>query len=285
MALNLAAEMYLGSHRLLKPIGSGKLCAVWDAIVDSKSERRALKVLLKLDKDQIALMKREFNLAKELNHPNVIRMYEYGLFQDHPFVAMEYFPSINLKQLLQQEGVEGIAPKLSSILQQCALGLGYIHDQGLIHCDIKPDNYLFNKEAGNIKLIDFAIAELKKGFFGRLLSVRTKQIAGTRSYMSPEQIRGESLDHRADIYSFGCLTYELATGKLPFTGASTNELLNKHLSSKIPPLETHNKNVTPGFSSLVKKMLAKKPEDRPQSMTEVATEMRNAGVVKTAAAS
>ncbi len=282
MALNLTSQTYLGSHRLLNPIGSGKLCAVWDAIVDSKSERRALKILLKLDKHQIALMKREFNLAKDLNHPNVIRMYEYGLFQEHPFVAMEYFPSINLKQLLQQKGVEGIAPKLPSILQQCAMGLGYIHDQGLIHCDIKPDNYLIN-EAGNIKLIDFAIAELKKGFFGRLLSGK-KSIAGTRSYMSPEQIRGESLDNRADIYSFGCLAYELATGKLPFTGSTTNELLNKHLSSKIPPLETHNKNVTPGFSALVRKMLAKKPEDRPQSMSEVNSELRSGGVVKSTAA-
>ncbi len=129
MALNLSAQMYLGSHRLLNPIGSGKLCAVWDAIVDSKSERRALKILLKLDKNQIALMKREYQLAKDLNHPNVIRFYEYGLHQEHPFVAMEYFPSINLKQLLQQKGVEGIAPKLPSILQQCALGLGYFHDQ------------------------------------------------------------------------------------------------------------------------------------------------------------
>ncbi len=282
MALNLSSQMYLGSHRLLNPIGSGKLCAVWDAIVDSKSERRALKILLKLDKHQIALMKREFQLAKELNHPNVIRMYEYGLFQEHPFVAMEYFPSINLKQLLQQKGVEGVAPKLAAILQQAALGLGYIHDAGLIHCDIKPDNYLIN-EAGNIKLIDFAIAELKKGFLGKLLSGKKSSIAGTRSYMSPEQIRGESLDFHSDIYSFGCLAYEMATGKLPFTGSTTNELLNKHLSAKIPPLETHNKNVTPGFSSLVKKMLAKKPADRPASMTEVATEMRNGGVVKNAA--
>lgn len=283
MALNLSAQMYLGSHRLLNPIGSGKLCAVWDAIVDSKSERRALKILLKLDKDQVALMKREYQLAKDLNHPNVIRFYEYGVHQEHPFVAMEYFPSINLKQLLQQKGVEGISPKLSSILQQSALGLGYFHDQGLIHCDIKPDNYLIN-EAGVIKLIDFAIAEQKKGFFGRLLSGKKSAIAGTRSYMSPEQIRGGALDQRADIYSFGCMAFELATGKLPFTGSTTNELLNKHLNSKIPPLEMHNKNVTPGFSNLVKRMLAKKPEERPQSMTEIATEMRNAGVVKTAAA-
>ncbi len=136
-----------------------------------------------------------------------------------------------------------------------------------------------------IKLIDFAIAEQKKGFFGRLLSGKKSSIAGTRSYMSPEQIRGGSLDQRADIYSFGCMAYELVTGKLPFTGATTNELLNKHLSSKIPPIETHNKNVTPGFSALVKKMLAKKPEERPQSMSEVTSELRNVGVMKNAAAS
>ncbi len=136
---------------------------VWDAMIDSKSERRALKILIKEDKDQAALMKHEFNIAKDLQHPNVIRFFEYNLYQNQPYVAMEYFPSINLKQLLQQKGVEGISPRLANILEQAALGLAYIHGKGVIHRDIKPDNYLIN-DKGMVKLIDFAIAEQKKGF-------------------------------------------------------------------------------------------------------------------------
>ena len=251
MALNLSAQMYLGSHRLLNPIGSGKLCAVWDAIVDSKSERRALKILLKLDKNQIALMKREYQLAKDLNHPNVIRFYEYGLHQEHPFVAMEYFPSINLKQLLQQKGVEGIAPKLAAHLAAMRRSaLGYFHDQGLIHCDIKPDNYLIN-EAGVIKLIDFAIAETKKGFFGRLA-------LGTRNHPSPARAATCRRNRFAAARSTSAPTFTAlaawhmnwSTGKLPFTGSTTNELLNKHLSSKIPPIEITQQKRDPGVLGL-----------------------------------
>jgi serine/threonine protein kinase len=278
MALSLGPQVYVGSHRLLNQIGMGRHCMVWDAMIDSKSERRALKIMIKEDKDQAALMKHEFNIAKDLQHPNVIRFFEYNLFQNHPYVAMEYFPSINLKQLLQQKGVEGISPRLANILEQAALGLAYIHDKGVIHRDIKPDNYLIN-DKGVVKLIDFAIAEQKKGFFGRLFG-GSKQISGTRSYMSPEQIRGEALDERSDIYSFGCMAYELATAKFPFTGSNTNELLNKHLKSTAPPMEQHNKNVTPGFSALMKKMLAKKPSDRPANMNAVAIELKASGVVK-----
>ncbi|MGC4003244.1 MAG: serine/threonine-protein kinase [Pirellulales bacterium] len=281
MAINLTSQAYVGSHRLLNQIGTGRHCDVWDAMIDSKSERRAVKVLAKVDAEQIAMMKKEFAVTKDLEHPNVIRIYEYGLQNEHPFVSMEYFPSMNLKQALQQAGVEGLAPKLASILQQAALGLAAFHTHGYVHRDIKPDNYLIN-DAGKVKLIDFAIAVPIKGFFGKLLSGKTKQISGTRSYMSPEQIRGESLDQRADIYSFGCMAFEMATGKTPFTGTNTNELLNKHLRSPSPPMETYNKNVAPAFSALMKRMLAKKPADRPNTMTDVAAELK-AGVLKSVA--
>jgi serine/threonine protein kinase len=141
-----------------------------------------------------------------------------------------------------------------------------------VHRDVKPDNFLVG-ENGEVKLIDFALAVRRKKGLARLFSTRSK-VQGTRSYMSPEQIRGQPLDERADIYSYGCVAYELLGGKPPYTGTSTNELLNKHLRAAIPPAQASNRNVTDEFAALMKSMLAKKPEDRPQSMDDVLTELR-----------
>jgi len=283
MPIQLSSQTYLGSLRLLNPIGMGRHCAVWDAMIDSKTERRAIKILLKVEKEQMNLMRHEYAVAKDLDHPNVIHIYEFNISQETPYLVMEYFPSINLKQILQQQGLEKLQPKLASVLEQSALGLSYFHEKGWVHRDIKPDNYLIN-EAGKIKLIDFALAERQKGMIGKLLGGRTRNIAGTRSYMSPEQIRGEPLDQRSDIYSYGCMAYELTTGRLPFTGSNTNELLNKHLRSSPPPIEMFNNAVTPGYSQLIKRLLAKKPADRPKSLEEFAAELKAHGVFKSASA-
>ena len=143
---------------------------------------------------------------------------------------------------------------------------------------MKPDNFLVDPE-GTAKLIDFALAVRKKGGLARLFAGKSK-IQGTRSYMSPEQIRGQPLDQRADLYSFGCMIYELLGGKPPYTGSTTNELLNKHLKSAVPPLQASNRNVSDQFAELARRLLAKKPSERPESMTEFLREMRAAKVFK-----
>jgi serine/threonine protein kinase len=130
-----------------------------------------------------------------------------------------------------------------------------------------------------VKLIDFALAEKIKTGISRLLSGRTK-ISGTRSYMSPEQIRGKPLDARADIYSLGCTIFEALGGRPPFTGVSTDDLLNKHLRNQPPSLEALNKNVTTEFSNLVKRMLAKDAAERPQSVTDLLRDMMTVRVLK-----
>jgi serine/threonine protein kinase len=157
-------------------------------------------------------------------------------------------------------------------------GLYYLHTQGWIHRDVKPENYLVSPE-GDVKLIDFALAQKQKGSLARMLSGKGK-IQGTRSYMSPEQIRGKPLDPRADVYSFGCSIHELVGGKPPFTGSDTNELLMKHLRTPAPPLVVIDKNVTSEFSGLVQRLLSKKPDDRPESMEMFLREFRKIRVFK-----
>jgi serine/threonine protein kinase len=274
------AHQYLGSYRLLNLVGTGRHCEVWDAMHDALAERRACKVILpqyRNDKEQLALFRQEFAAAKELNHRNVIRVYEFNLDSDMGFIAMEYFPSVNLKQLILQDR-EALEPRMPKIIERAAMGLGHVHEKGWVHRDIKPDNFLVSPE-NEVKLIDFALAEKKKTGLARLLSMKSK-IQGTRSYMSPEQIRGQPLDERSDIYSFGCTIFEALAGRPPYTGSSTNDLLNKHLRNPPPSLEALNRNVTTEFSNLIKRTLAKEKEDRPQSMTDFLRDMMNIRVLK-----
>ncbi len=132
---------------------------------------------------------------------------------------------------------------------------------------MKPDNVLLDRN-GEVRLIDFTIANKKKTGLGKIFSTKPK-LRGTRSYMSPEQIRQQHLDERADVYSLGCMFYEILTGKLPFTASSPNELLSKHLSAPIPSALVHNENVSADFNSVLRSMMAKEAKDRPSSMWEV----------------
>ena len=124
-----------------------------------------------------------------------------------------------------------------------------------------------------MKLIDFNLARKPAGGLGKLFGGKTK-VQGTHSYMSPEQIRGQSLDVRADVYSFGCMVHEFFSGKPPFTANSPNELLQRHLSTKPQPLTVFDKNITPEFAAYVQRMMAKDPKDRPDNMKDVMMEIK-----------
>jgi eukaryotic-like serine/threonine-protein kinase len=276
----VAPQEYVGSYRLINLIRAGKSCEVWDVANDVKGERLALKLLAgeaAQSREEVAFLKHEFQVAHEFDHPNVIKIYSFGRDRDRCYLAMELFPAPNLKQLIVQ-GVESLAPIAADFIRRGAEGLDYMHSQGWIHRDVKPDNFLV-MPGGEVKLIDFALAVRRKTGLARLFAGKSK-IQGTRSYMSPEQIRGQPLDERADIYSFGCLVYELLGGKPPFTGTSTNELLTKHLRSPIPPPQAANRNISDEFADLLRSMLAKKPEERPQSMRDFLNELHVRPVFK-----
>jgi serine/threonine protein kinase len=271
---------YVGPFRLLNLIRSGKTCEVWEVMNDLKGERLAIKLLsgdAAKNREEVAFLKHEGQVGRGLLHPNVIKVYGFGTDHAAVYLSMELFQAPNLKQLIHQ-GVEAIATMVEECILQAGEGLAYFHSQGWIHRDVKPDNFLMNSE-GDVKLIDFALAVRRKGGLARLFSGKSK-IQGTRSYMSPEQIRGQPLDERADIYSFGCMAFELLGGKPPYTGTSTNDLLTKHLRSPIPPVQAANRNITDDFAQLLRRTLAKSPDERPQTMADFLAEMRGMQVFK-----
>jgi serine/threonine protein kinase len=197
-----------------------------------------------------------------------------------PYLVEEFFNAKNMKLILRQ-GRDQLAPLAAGIVEQGAEALFYLHTQGWVHCDVKPDNFLVHDD-GKVKLIDFAIAQRQGSGLSKLLFFLKPKIRGTRSYMSPEQIRGEGLDARSDIYSYGVVLFELVGGKPPFTGESGDDLLQKHISAPIPSLQVANDNVTPEFANLVRKMMNKKKEQRPNSMVDVLREFRVLHIFKTA---
>ena len=267
---------HLGRYRLSRFIRAGNSCQLWEATKADGSGRCVLKVLRRDhwgNREQIDYLKHEYEVAHGLSHPNVLRVYEFGTEGKIAFLVIEAFSSTNLKQVLREDQTK-ILRNFQKIVEQSASGLEHLHEKRWVHCDVKPDNFLLNDE-GTIKLIDFSIAQRAAGgFLGRLFGKRGKP-QGTRSYMSPEQIRGQRVDARSDIYSFGCTLYELLTNKLPYTGVNPDDLLNKHLRGAVPHVLVHNNLVTAEFADLVRRMMAKVREQRPQSMGAVLNELRS----------
>ncbi len=272
---------FIGPFRMLRLIRSGTTTQVWEAVREGEKERIAIKVLLsafRKDKFEIDQLKHEARVGTLLNHPNVIKIYEYFEDQGYPLLSMQLYNARNLK-IEMRERPEVLAENMAIVIDAAAKGLAHLHDKGWIHCDIKPDNFLADEQA-NVKLIDFSIAIKDKGkrFLG-LVSNKTKNIQGTRSYLSPEQIRRQHLDTRADVYGFGCMLYEMMSGRTPFTANTPDELLGKHLSAPVPNLQAVS-GATKEFADLITLMMAKKPDNRLQSMNEFLERFRRLNIYR-----
>jgi eukaryotic-like serine/threonine-protein kinase len=273
---------FLGPYRLVRLIRVGITTEVWEAAKTDDSTRYVVKVLKRdkrTDREEIASLKNEYECGKTLKHKNIIKVYGFNTEGESTYVVMELFEHENLKIQLRS-GPKQVAHLSLKIIEQAAEAIFYLNEQGWIHRDIKPDNFLVDRETGMLKMIDFAISVRQKSGLAAMFSFGKKTVQGTRSYMSPEQIRNQNLDPRADVYSFGCVVFELLSGKPPFTGTNADELLNKHLTGAIPSIQVYNDNVTPEFSNLLRKMMSKRREDRPNTMWDFLTEFRNMRVLK-----
>jgi serine/threonine protein kinase len=278
------AEDVLGGYRLLKVMMTGQTSQVWEVVEISSQRHFAIKMLLPEHADKFemrSLLFHEAEVGKKLAHPNVIKVVHVNKDPKNPYFVMEFFPGGSLKARMLAKQADFIREQAPNIFKQAATAFAYMNSTGWVHRDVKPDNLLVNS-AGELKVIDFALsrrAEKPPTFFGSLFTKKRK-VQGTRSYMSPEQIRGEWLDGRSDIYSFGATCFELVTGRPPFRGTSSDNLLTKHLIEKPVTPQSFNPEVTNEFADLVLRMLGKRREDRPRDFHEVLMKLRTIKVYK-----
>jgi serine/threonine protein kinase len=278
------ADDIIGDYRLLKQIATGQASQVYEVVETSSHRHFAMKLLLpEKIQDSAArnFLLHEAEVGITLTHPNIIRIVKVGR-GTNPYFVMEFFPSGSLKsRMMRKDQTEFLREKMQDILKQTATALAFMNEKGWVHRDVKPDNVLVNA-AGEVRVIDFAIAQqIPTGLFNKLFWKWIRgPVQGTRSYMSPEQIRNLRLDARADIYSFGAMAFELVTGRPPFRGASSQDLLAKHITEKPVTPASINPDVTKEFGDFVLTMLAKKKEDRPRNFHEVMMKMRTLRVYK-----
>jgi serine/threonine protein kinase/tetratricopeptide (TPR) repeat protein len=269
----------ISRYRIKAKLGEGGMGAVY-AAEDLKLGREvALKFLpetLASDAQARYRLLKEAKLASRLNHPRIATIYEVNDSEGAPFLAMELVSGETLKQVLRGGTLE--PTQLLEVARQIAEGLCEAHQAGVIHHDIKPGNIMLDSRS-RVKILDFGVAvptgrERSGGETEEVFITRTSTQAstgGTVPYMAPEQLRGEPTDSRCDIFSFGVLLYECLTGRLPFRGESSIDVMHAILRDTPSPLRSLIPDIAPEWEQLVERCLAKAPAQRFPSMAEVLT--------------
>ena len=272
----------IDQYQLVNCISTGGISQIWEVKHIANQQQYAMKLLLPehiKDKAKIAEMKLEANIAKQLEHPNIVRIMEVSIGRDNCYFIMEYFRGGNLKGLIRGDHAT-IQARAKKIMETCAQTFAFIHDKGWVHKDIKPDNILVTK-AGDVRIIDFSLASKPTGMLSSLLTRKSNVvIQGTRTYLAPELIQRQPLTFAADIYSLGILFYEILTGRAPFIMSNPNDLLMSHVREKAEKPSGYNPNLTPELDQFIFKMIAKKPKERFASMHDVYSALRNLQIFK-----
>jgi len=286
--VTISSGTKLGRYEIRSKIGAGGMGEVYLA-QDTRLDRKvALKILpadLAANQDRMRRFVQEAKAAAALNHPNIATIHEIGESDGVNYIAMEFIDGVTLREKIHQERTE--LRKLLRFLQHAAEGLARAHAAGIVHRDLKPDNIMVTRD-GHAKILDFGLAKLIEP--PPVSGVDSSEVAtavmpqhstpgaimGTVGYMSPEQAQGKisEIDQRSDIFSFGCILFEAVTGKKPFEGESVIKSLHMVVYEPPPPIADLNPSAPAELQRIVRRCLAKDPEDRYQTIKDVAIELR-----------
>ena len=287
----IAESTQLGQYKVLSLLGAGGMGEVYLA-QDIKLDRKvALKILpaeIASNRTRMERFLREAKAAAALNHPNIAHIYQTGEANGMHFIAMEFIDGVTLRETIHREATN--LKKLLRHLQHIAEALAKAHAASIVHRDLKPDNIMITRD-GHAKILDFGLAKLIEQRSTQPSTVEAIDtdastvalprqlstpgvIIGTVDYMSPEQAQGKPIDHRSDIFSFGCILYEAATGQRAFASESTVDTLHKIVHAPAPLLKDVNPSAPADLTRIVRRCLAKDPDERYQSIKEAAIELR-----------
>jgi beta-lactam-binding protein with PASTA domain/predicted Ser/Thr protein kinase len=257
-------------HRKLARGGMSDVYLARDRVLDRPVALKVLFPEYAKDATFVARFRREAQAAARLNHPNIVGVYDWGEETGTYFIAMEYIEGRTLSEIVRAEGP--MHPRRAAeVAADTAAALGFAHRNGVIHRDVKPGNVMV-ETSGLVKVADFGIAQAVGGPEQTQLT-RVGSVMGTATYFSPEQAQGRQVDPRSDIYSLGCVLFEILTARPPFTGDTPVAIAYKHVQ-EAPPHPSEIVQVPPGLDAIVMKCLAKSPDGRYSSSEELRTDLR-----------
>ena len=269
-------DMMLGQYRVTGTIGRGGMGIVYAAEHSLLGRPAAIKVLqseLSQKQEVVARFFNEARAATAIRHPGIIEVYDFGWTPEgSAYLVMEYLEGETLARRAAR--VPFRWPAVLAIARQIAGALAAAHAKGIVHRDLKPENVYVVPDpevsgGERIKLLDFGIAKLAVDSSSTLTVTKTGAVIGTPTYMAPEQCRGVAVDHRADLYALGCVIYELCCGRPPFRGEGTGDVLAAHIYMPVPAMSPARIEIPEGMETLVRRLLAKAPDDRLQTAEEV----------------
>src|SRR5258705_7562215 len=280
--MNLAAGSRRGPYEIVSPLGAGGMGEVYRARDTRLGRDVALKVLpasFAADKTRLSRFRQEACAASALNHPNILAIYDVGTDDSLPYVVSELLEGETLRQ--RMGGAALPQRKAIDYSQQLAQGLAAAHEKGIVHRDLKPENLFITKD-GRVKILDFGLAKFTQTESGQIQTdVPTRRIdtdpgtvIGTVGYMSPEQVRGQVVDHRSDIFAFGAILYEMLSGKRAFHGGSAAETMSAILKEDPQDLSATNRIVATALERVLHHCLEKNPEERFKSERDLAFDLQ-----------
>jgi serine/threonine protein kinase len=277
VALNSGTK--LGPYEIVSPLGAGGMGEVYRARDPRLKREVAIKVLpqaFSLDVDRLRRFEQEALATAALNHPNILAVFDIGTSEGSPYVVSELLEGETLRERLRSGSI-AVRKALECALQ-IAHGLAAAHEKGIVHRDLKPDN-LFLTNDGRVKILDFGLAKLTQPDFGDHTSptmthaTEAGVVMGTAGYMSPEQVRGSTVDARSDIFSFGVILYEMLSGKRAFHRDTAADTMSAILKEDPPELSETNRNVSPALERILQHCLEKNPEQRFHSARDLAFDL------------